>query len=260
MSDFNQAEYRQTPAPPPQVGSQSGITANNLLVRYGDLVALADVSLQIKPHEHVAIMGPSGSGKSTLLHALSGIIHPDRGQVSIGDTQITALSDSQRSRLRLTQLGFVFQDGQLLDELPARENVALPMMLAGIGTRQARERADYWLSRLGIAEVADRRPGQMSGGQAQRVALARAIAPNPSVIFTDEPTGALDQASGHEVMQLLTTSCAMTGATLIVVTHDKSVARWCNRLIEVRDGMIHADSALTRPTVQGTQHSQGAQQ
>ena len=142
----------------------------------------------------------------------------------------------------MKHFGFVFQDGQLVPELPANENVALPLMLSDAPRRTAISAADDWLRRLGLEDEANRRPGEMSGGQAQRVAIARALAASPAVVFADEPTGALDQATGHEVMQLLTTTCRMSGATLVVVTHDPQVAAWCERLVEIRDGRIHADS------------------
>ena len=154
------------------------------------------------------------------------------------------MSDAQRSHLRLSQFGFVFQDGQLIPELPARENVALPLLLTGTRRRTALAKADEVLAKIGIPDLADRRPSDMSGGQAQRVAIARALAANPRVVFADEPSGALDQATGHEVMQLLTATAAQAGASLVMVTHDPAVARWCSRLVEIRDGLVHADRRL----------------
>ncbi|MDX2356578.1 ABC transporter ATP-binding protein [Dietzia sp. PP-33] len=217
------------------------LSGRELSKRYGSVRALAGVSLDIPPGQAVAIMGPSGSGKSTLLHCLAGILPPDSGEVALGDTVISALSDARRSRLRRDRLGFVFQDGQLLPELPANENVALPLLLAGTSRVRALESAERWLERLGLSGLGDRRPGEMSGGQAQRVAIARAMVHSPAVVFADEPTGALDQATGHEVMQILTTTAAMTGTTLVLVTHDRKVAGWCSRLVELRDAMIHSD-------------------
>ncbi len=200
-------------------------------------------------------MGPSGSGKSTLLHCLSGILSPTSGAVRYGSHLISEFSEKGRSRLRLRDFGFVFQDGQLIPELNARENIALPLMLAGMGRRRALAHADRWLAKLGLVVESRRRPGDMSGGQAQRVAIARALAGEPGVIFADEPTGALDQATGHEVMQILTMSAATTGATLVVVTHDTAVASWCSRLVEIRDGRIHADSADAPAQTLGTDQS-----
>lgn len=228
-------------------GTMNDLSAYNLVKSYGPVHALAGVSLTIPAGQSVAIMGPSGSGKSTLLHCLAGILTPSAGSVTLGSTEISSQSDAARSRLRLAHFGFVFQDGQLVPELPANENVALPLMMRGVKRRAALAEANTWLARLGLANEASRRPGQMSGGQAQRVAIARALAAAPSVVFADEPTGALDQATGHEVMQALTTTVRKSGATLVVVTHDTGVAQWCDRLVEIRDGLIHADTATPMP-------------
>ena len=220
------------------------ITTSDIVKRFGTVTALAGVSINISVGESVAIMGPSGSGKSTLLHCLSGVLVPDQGSVSFGGTEISGLTDARRSHLRLRELGFVFQDSQLIPELPARENVALPLMLTGTPTRSALRAADDMRARLGLADLKGRRPAQMSGGQAQRIAIARALVSSPRAIFADEPSGALDQATGHEMMQLLTAAVSMAGATLVVVTHDVNVARWCSRLIEIRDGLVHSDRLL----------------
>ena len=218
------------------------LTGRALVKNFGNVHALAGVDIDIPSGQALAIMGPSGSGKSTLLHCLSGILTPTSGEICLGGKNVSGLPDKSRSRLRLKHFGFVFQDGQLVPELPANENVALPLMLSDAPRRTAISAADDWLTRLGLEDEANRRPGEMSGGQAQRVAIARALAASPAVVFADEPTGALDQATGHEVMQLLTTTCRMSGATLVVVTHDPQVAAWCERLVEIRDGRIHADS------------------
>ncbi|AZQ77598.1 MAG: ABC transporter ATP-binding protein [Flaviflexus sp.] len=220
------------------------LNATHLVKTYGSVRALADVSITVEGGESVAIMGPSGSGKSTLLHTLSGILRPDSGTVRLGPVDVTSLSDKERSTLRRERFGFVFQDGQLVDELTARENVAFPLLLSGWKRSRAMREADQWLSRLGLNDMGGRKPGEMSGGQAQRVAIARSLVHSPAVVFADEPTGALDQATGHEVMQILTTVCQMSKATLIVVTHDMEVAKWCNRLVEIRDALIHDDRKL----------------
>ena len=220
------------------------IRATHLVKTYGTVKALADVSLDVQSGESLAIMGPSGSGKSTLLHVLSGILRPDSGTVRLGETNVTDLRDRDRSHLRRERFGFVFQDGQLVDELTAAENVAFPLLLAGWKRSKAMREATHWLDRLGLSGMAGRKPGEMSGGQAQRVAIARSLVHHPAVVFADERTGALDQATGHEVMQILTTVCQMSGATLIVVTHDMEVAKWCNRLVEIRDAIIHDDRKL----------------
>ncbi|MDO5723588.1 MAG: ABC transporter ATP-binding protein [Flaviflexus sp.] len=220
------------------------LAASNLVKTYGQVHALAGVSLTVRQGEQLAIMGPSGSGKSTLLHCLSGILAPDTGVVNFGHVELTSLSDAQRSRLRREKFGFVFQDGQLIEELSALENVAFPLLLLGQSRSAAIRQAKTWLDRLGLADKYHNKPGEMSGGQAQRVAVARALVHEPAIVFADEPTGALDQATGHEVMQMLTTVCSMSGTTLMVVTHDTQVARWCNRLVEIRDALIHDDRAI----------------
>ena len=233
------------------------ITTSDIVKRFDTVTALAGVSISIAAGETAAIMGPSGSGKSTLLHCLSGVLIPDRGAVTFGGTEISHLTDAQRSHLRLRELGFVFQDSQLIPELPARENVALPLMLTGTSTRTALRTADDMLARLGLVELRSRRPAQMSGGQAQRVAIARALVSSPRAIFADEPSGALDQATGHEMMQLLTAAVAMAGAALVVVTHDVNVARWCSRLIEIRDGLVHSDRLLNVDTANRSAQAAG---
>ena len=203
--------------------------------------ALNSVNLTIPTGSHVAIMGPSGSGKSTLLHCMSGILPLDAGTVMFADTNLAALREKQRSKIRREHMGFVFQDGALLPELTNEENVAMPLLLAGMSLPSALPHAREWLVRLGLADAARRRPGQISGGQAQRVAIARAMVASPAVVFADEPTGALDQNTGAQVMQLLTQACTSTGATLVLVTHDDAIAAWCPRLVTMRDGNIVAD-------------------
>ncbi len=215
---------------------------------FGSTVALAGVSLGVARGEAVAIMGPSGSGKSTLLHCLAGIVKPDAGEITLLGQRIDAMSEVRRSELRRTRFGFVFQFGQLLPELPAVENVGLPLMLGGVSRPKAVARARGWFGPLGLAGLENRRPGELSGGQAQRVALARALVAGPAVVFADEPTGALDQATGHETMRLLLASTKHNGTSLVVVTHDPEVARWCDRVVEVRDGRILVPAAHATAT------------
>lgn len=201
-------------------------------------LALSHVSMTLGEGESLAVMGPSGSGKSTLLHVLAGIVKPSSGSVYFGGSDIGLLSESDRTKLRRSQFGFVFQSGQLLPELPALENIALPVMLGGLEYKQAISMAFSWLDALGIGELAQRRPGEMSGGQMQRIAIARALCIRPSVVFADEPTGALDRNTGANVMTILTQACSQNGASLIVVTHDPSVAAFCDRTITMRDGLL----------------------
>lgn len=217
---------------------------NDVTKNFGGTDVLSGITLELSPGETAAIMGPSGSGKSTLLHCMSGVLLPTTGRVHFGTTDLIELNDGDRSHLRLSSFGFVFQDGQLLPELTAAENIALPATLTGASRRKARRRAVHLLDQLSLGEFADRRPGQLSGGQAQRVAIARALATEPAVIFADEPTGALDQATGHDVMQMLTTLVRQQGSTLVLVTHDAQVADWLDRRIELRDGIIHDDRQL----------------
>ncbi|AKU18877.1 hypothetical protein VV02_12485 [Luteipulveratus mongoliensis] len=200
--------------------------------------ALRGVTVVVQPGEAVAVMGPSGSGKTTLLHLLAGVLQPDGGQVSLDGADVSGASDAERTRLRRETFGFVFQSGQLLPELPAIENVALPLMLGGTPRRDAEDRAGALFAPLGLAGLERRRPGELSGGQAQRVAIARSLVGQPRVVFADEPTGALDQRTGAEVMQHLTGLTHQLGASLVLVTHDAGVAAWCHRTITMRDGQI----------------------
>ncbi|WP_027500016.1 ABC transporter ATP-binding protein [Rhodococcus sp. UNC363MFTsu5.1] len=207
---------------------------------FGQAPVLRDVSLEIQAGTATAIMGPSGSGKSTLLHCMSGIVKPDSGAVLLAGQHIQNLGENDRSRLRREAFGFVFQSGQLLPELPAIENVALPLILNGASIRDARATANTFFAPLGLDGLQDRRPGQMSGGQSQRVAIARALATKPSVLFADEPTGALDAQTSWEVMRLLRESAQQIGSALVVVTHDLEVARWCDRTLVMQAGSLVA--------------------
>ena len=199
---------------------------------------LEGISLTVGDGESVAIMGPSGSGKSTLLHCMSGVLVPDQGEVLFDGHDVAAMSDAERSRLRLEHFGFIFQDGQLLPELTATENVALPQIMRGVSRSQAHMDAVDMLTRLGLGAYVDRYPGQLSGGQGQRVAIARALAGPPAVVFADEPTAALDQATGHEVMQQIVAVCQKFGVTLVLVTHDPAMAARCGRTITIAAGRL----------------------
>ncbi len=220
------------------MSSHSVLEGRGLKKSFGPTVALAGVDLTIHRGEAVAIMGPSGSGKSTLLHCLAGIMRPDSGEVHLLGDRIDTLGERRRSALRRTRFGFVFQFGQLLPELPAEENVALPLMLGDVSRPQAVRQARSWFGPLGLGGMEGRRPGELSGGQAQRVAIARALVTRPAVVFADEPTGALDQATGHDTMRILVEATKHNEASLVVVTHDPHVAGWCDRVVEVRDGFI----------------------
>ncbi|MDO5728058.1 MAG: ABC transporter ATP-binding protein [Actinomycetaceae bacterium] len=203
--------------------------------------ALQGIDLGLPAGCQIALMGPSGCGKTTLLHCMAGIIKPTSGSITLADTDITSLGERARSQLRLDQFGFVFQDDQLLPELTGEENIALPLMLSGRSRSDAIASANGILDQLGLRELSGSRPGQMSGGQAQRIAIARALVTNPAVVFADEPTGALDQATGREIMNLLIQSCGKTGATLVLVTHDPGVAAMLPHTIRMKDGLIQPE-------------------
>jgi putative ABC transport system ATP-binding protein len=212
------------------------LEADGLHKAFGPTKALDGAAIAIRAGEIVAIMGPSGSGKSTLLHCLAGIVRPDSGHVRYQGAEISAMTDGERSALRRTQFGFVFQFGQLVPELTCLENVALPLRMEGVRRREAEARAAEWLDRLDLADVGRKRPGEVSGGQGQRVAVARALVTRPQAVFADEPTGALDSLNGERVMRLLTEAARETNAAVVLVTHEARVAGYSDREIVVRDG------------------------
>src|SRR5579862_3247180 len=214
------------------------VEARNLVKSFGQTPALGGASLTVRPGEIVAVMGPSGSGKSTLMHCLAGILTPDAGEVWFAGRRIDALGEAERSALRRSRFGFVFQSGQLVPELTAEENVALPLLLGGTRRAQAIAEARTWFERLGLAGLEQRRSGELSGGQAQRVALARGMVAHPEVLFADEPTGSLDSLSGEQVMNLLTDIARSESTTVILVTHDPRVAAYADREVMVRDGRV----------------------
>jgi putative ABC transport system ATP-binding protein len=215
------------------------LAARDLHKSYGATPALAGAGIEIDAGELVAVMGPSGSGKSTLLHCLAGIVPPDSGSVTYDGYDMSALTDAERSALRRSEFGFVFQFGQLVPELTCRENVALPLRLDGTPRRRAEQAADELLEQLEVAAVATQRPGGVSGGEGQRVAVARALVTDPRVLFADEPTGALDSLNGERVMKLLTAAARERGTAVVLVTHEARVAAYSDREVVVRDGRTH---------------------
>ena len=219
------------------------LRAVELRKRFGETTALDGASMHVDAGEIVALMGPSGSGKSTLLHCLAGIVRPDAGEIHYGGHRLSGMSEAGRSALRRGEFGFVFQFGQLVPELTCAENVALPLRLSGVRRRAAQARAVAALARLGVDDVARKRPGEVSGGQGQRVAVARALATEPRVIFADEPTGALDSLNGEQVMRLLTQAARETSAAVVLVTHDARVAAYSDREVVVRDGRTRTGPA-----------------
>ncbi|MCX4234191.1 MULTISPECIES: ABC transporter ATP-binding protein [Streptomyces] len=212
------------------------LVAHDLHKAYGPTHALDGAEFSIHPGEVVAVMGPSGSGKSTLLHCLAGIVTPDSGSIIYNGSEMATMNDSQRSALRRSQFGFVFQFGQLVPELTCVENVALPLRLNGTSRKEAERTALAWMERLEVDDLAGKRPGEVSGGQGQRVAVARSLVTGPRVLFADEPTGALDSLNGERVMELLTDAARSANAAVVLVTHETRVAAYSDREIVVRDG------------------------
>ncbi len=219
------------------------ISAVGLRKSFGPTEALRGVDLGVKRGEVLAVMGPSGSGKSTLVHCLAGVLAPDAGTVKVDGTELTALGADVRARFRLANIGFVFQFGQLLPDLTALDNVALPLLMAGASRKTANATARDWLERLDLADQVDKFPGNMSGGQAQRVAIARALAPRPSVLFADEPTGTLDSVSAENTLTAMLRVVRDDGTTVMLITHDARTAAYADREVIVRDGKL--SSAFT---------------
>ncbi|MEU3945576.1 ABC transporter ATP-binding protein [Streptomyces sp. NPDC029526] len=219
-------------------GGEPLLAARSLVRTYGATEALRGASVELRAGEIVAVTGASGSGKSTLLHCLSGIIRPDAGSVTYAGERLEEASEERLSELRRTQFGVVFQFGQLIPELTALDNVALPLMLGGATRAEARETAGGWLERFGVRGQGDLRPGGMSGGQAQRAALARALVTGPQVIFADEPTGALDSLAAEQVMTSLVGTAREAGTAVLLVTHDARVAAYADREVQLRDGTV----------------------
>jgi putative ABC transport system ATP-binding protein len=214
------------------------IEARDLVLSFGETPALRGASVPVKRGEILAVMGPSGSGKSTLLHCLAGIFTPDHGEIWFDGRRLDTLSESERTKLRRTAFGFVFQFGQLVPELSAVDNVALPLLLNSVKRNDAYQKAAAWLDRLELTGLGGRRTGELSGGQAQRVALARALVTRPRLLFADEPTGSLDSLTGEMVMDLMVGLAREEGTTVVLVTHEARVAACADREILVRDGKV----------------------
>ncbi|MEU4694616.1 ABC transporter ATP-binding protein [Actinoplanes sp. NPDC023714] len=214
------------------------LTATGVHKNYGNTQALRGVDFAIEAGEIVAVTGPSGCGKSTLLHCLAGLLSVDAGEIRYRDQDIGLFSEAARSRLRRSDFGVLFQFGQLVPELTAAENVALPLLLSGSGRKGAREAALGWLDRFGVADLADKRPGAVSGGQQQRVAVARAMVTEPKVVFADEPTGALDQLNGEQVLGAMVRVAREQGTAVVLVTHEATIAAYADREISLRDGAV----------------------
>jgi putative ABC transport system ATP-binding protein len=225
--------------PAPQPGSSEHlIEARDVHRSFGPTPALRGAIMSVNAGEIVAVMGPSGSGKSTLLHCLAGILVPDRGEIYFAGHRIDTLGEGARSTLRRDRFGFVFQFGQLVPELTAEENVALPLLLSGVRRAEALARARVWVERLELDGLQRRRSGELSGGEAQRVALGRGLVADPQVLFADEPTGSLDSLTGERVMELLSAAAREQSTTVVLVTHEPRVAAYADREVMVRDGRV----------------------
>lgn len=212
----------------------------NKIYRSGRLrvEALRDISIAVTRGEMVAIMGPSGCGKTTLLNCLAGLDTIDEGEIFIQGDNLRDLTDNERTSYRARHMGFIFQDFNLLPTLSAVENVELPMLVAHVSTRKARQRALELLAQVGLAERARHRPAELSGGQRQRVAIARALTNNPAIVWADEPTGNLDSEAAHEIMDLLLRFNQNLGQTLVIVTHAPEIGQLAHRIVHMRDGKI----------------------
>jgi putative ABC transport system ATP-binding protein len=218
--------------------AHSFISAVNVKKSFGATPALHGATLEVIQGEIVAIMGASGSGKSTLLHCLAGIFKPDSGEIWFDGQQLDELDETRRTLLRRSAFGFVFQFGQLVPELTAEDNIALPLLFNGVSRNEAYAKAATWFEQLELKGLEKHRSGELSGGQAQRVALARAMVTEPRVLFADEPTGSLDSLNGEKVMDLLVDTAREHGTTVILVTHDPRIAANADREVMVRDGIV----------------------
>ncbi|HOF93620.1 MAG TPA: ABC transporter ATP-binding protein [Bacteroidales bacterium] len=225
------------------------IEIRNLVKNYvmGDIQvqALRDINLTIDRNEYVAIMGPSGSGKSTLMNILGCLDTPSDGRYLFDNVDVSTLSDDELSAMRNREIGFIFQNFNLLPKMNALQNVELPLMYAGIPKAMRRERAIEALERVGLADRMDHKPTELSGGQRQRVAVARALVTKPGILLADEPTGALDSKTGVEIMALFD-ELHREGNTLILITHEREIAEYSRRIIQIRDGLIFSDEENIR--------------
>ena len=228
---------------PIEVGPETVVGATGLIRRYGEgetaVRALRGVTLDIASGKLTAVMGPSGSGKSTLMHILAGLDKPTEGEVTIAGTEITQLNDKQLTRLRREHIGFIFQFFNLLPMLTARENIVLPLDLAGAKSNNGW--VDELSAKVGLTERLSHRPSELSGGQQQRVAVARALISRPTVMFADEPTGNLDSTTSGEILELLRDSVSNYGQTTVMVTHDAQAAAIADRILFLADGLIVKD-------------------
>ncbi|MGD9710793.1 MAG: ABC transporter ATP-binding protein [Thermomicrobiales bacterium] len=221
------------------------------------VAALREVDFAVQPGELVAVMGPSGSGKTTLLNALSGLDDIDSGQIWLEGKDLAQMSDDERTTYRARRMGFIFQVYNLLPVLNAVENVELPLLVTGVKSREARDKAMAALQRVGLEDRAHHRPAELSGGQRQRVAVARALVNNPAIVWADEPTGALDSRTANEIIGLIQELNARDGLTGVIVTHDAAIGARTHRIVQMRDGLVdcHVDNRV-RQSVTAEQRAQ----
>lgn len=205
-----------------------------------EVAALKKVDLEIKKGEYVALMGPSGSGKSTLMNILGCLDTPTNGSYLLNNTNVSRMTDNELAEIRNKEIGFIFQTFNLLSRNTALDNVALPLVYAGVGKKKRTETAASVLSSVGLADRMTHKPNELSGGQRQRVAIARALVNNPSILLADEPTGNLDTKTSHEIMDLLE-EINNKGNTVIIVTHEEDIAKRAKRIVRLRDGIIESD-------------------
>lgn len=212
------------------------------------VVAVSQVSFEVKNGEFVSLTGPSGSGKSTLLHLIGGLCRPVHGEIIVNGQSLNRMSEDQLAVFRRRHLGFIFQTFNLLPNLTALENVALPLMFAGVTPIERRQRAQNILQMVGLANRLEHKPSELSGGQQQRVSIARALVNNPVLVLADEPTGNLDSRTGAEIMDILTGINRSEGCTILLVTHDAEAARRGHRIIGLRDGIIETVEKIKEVT------------
>ncbi|WP_276132638.1 ABC transporter ATP-binding protein [Polluticoccus soli] len=205
-----------------------------------ELPVLKGIDLLISQNEYVALMGPSGSGKSTLMNIIGCLDTPTAGQYVLNGKDVSRMDDDELADARNNEIGFVFQQFNLLPRLTAWENVALPLIYAGVGKKEREDRAREMLNKVGLAERAHHKPNELSGGQSQRVAIARALINNPSLILADEPTGNLDTKTSVEIMELFS-QIQSSGNTVVLVTHEEDIANYTHRIVRIRDGVVESD-------------------
>jgi putative ABC transport system ATP-binding protein len=222
------------------------ISIQNLTKSYAlgntDIPVLHGINLEIEKNEYVAIMGPSGSGKSTLMNIFGLLDNPTTGEYFFNGINVSGLDDDSLSGMRNKEIGFIFQNFNLLPRINALQNVELPLVYAGATASERKERAMIALDRVGLTDRVNHKPTELSGGQKQRVAIARALVTNPGILLADEPTGALDSKTGVDIMRLFE-ELHQEGNTIILITHEQEIAEYAHRIIHIRDGIIHSDEA-----------------